>query len=103
MKRFHFLPIESSATIDPVSKQYKRHTGGSWYPVAFGTCYLLAWGWIPGQARNDVFRVFSGPTNRTIAAAKTGWIVIRNPEVIGSCQSVNSMLPAFCDACEGAA
>jgi hypothetical protein len=39
--------------IDPVSKQYKRLTGGSRYPVAFETSYLLAGSWIPGQARND--------------------------------------------------
>jgi hypothetical protein len=103
MKRFHFPSIESRTTIDPVSKQFKRHTCGSWYPVAFGIRYLLAWGWIPGQARNDVFRVFSGRTHRTIATAKAGWIIIRNPEIIGSCQSANSMLPALFDACEGAA
>jgi hypothetical protein len=37
--------------VDPVSRWYKRHAGGSRYPAAFETGYLPAWSWIPGQAR----------------------------------------------------
>ena len=54
--------------IDPVSKQYKRHTGRSRYPVAFETSYLLAGSWIPGQAPllpgMTGFIVFFGQINR---------------------------------------
>jgi hypothetical protein len=58
-------------TINSASKQYKRHTGGSRYPVMFKARHYIGLGWIPVcwiRVRPGMtgFIVFSGRINRQV-------------------------------------
>jgi hypothetical protein len=52
-----------------LSKWYRPHTPAEAGLQAFETWYLLAWSWIPGQARNDrIYCIFwLGPVNTCFA------------------------------------